>query len=85
MKRGTSLLQKKIDLLPSTTDAYDKVSTEELLKRACSPNLKTEVAEAKKAFLVRTCCPYGARKGAKKNILLATTGQKKQRTSKVPH
>ena len=41
------------------------------------------VAEAKKAFLVRTCCPHGARKGAKKNILLATKGQKKQGTSKA--
>ena len=42
-----------------------------------------EVAEAKKAFLVRTCCPHGARKGAKKKILLATKGQKKQETSKA--
>ena len=32
---------------------------------------------------VRTCCPHGTRKGAKKNILLATMGQKKQGTSKA--
>ena len=42
-----------------------------------------DVAEAKKAVLVWTCCPHGARKSAKKNILLATTGQKKQGTSKA--
>ena len=42
-----------------------------------------DLAEAKKAFLVLTCCPHGARKGPKKNILLATKGQKKQGTSKA--
>ena len=41
-----------------------------------------DVTEAKKAFLV-PWCPHGTRKGAKKNILLATKGQKKQGTSKA--
>ena len=42
-----------------------------------------DVAEVKKAFLARTFCPHGARKGAKTNILLATKGQKKHGTSKA--
>ena len=39
-----------------------------------------DFAEATKAFLVRKCCPHGARKGAKKDVLLATKGRKKQGT-----
>ena len=42
-----------------------------------------DVAEAKKAFLVRTYCPHGARKGDKKIVLLATKGIKKQGRSKA--
>ena len=42
-----------------------------------------DVAETKKVFLVQTCYPHGARKGAMKDILLATKGQKKQGTSKA--
>ena len=36
-----------------------------------------------KRLLVWTCCPNGAGKGAKKNILLTTTGKKKQGTSEA--
>ena len=34
------------------------------------------VAKAKKAFLVQTCCPHGAKKGAKKNILWQPRGKR---------
>ena len=40
-------------------------------------------SQEEKALLVWTCCPHGTRKGTKKNLLLATMGQKKQGTSKA--
>ena len=66
--------------MPKTNPMYN-IGRQSEHRRTAKASMLTksqDVAEAKEVFLVRTCCPHGSRKGAKKNIPLATTGQIKE-------